>query len=183
MTKDIRVKVVMAVFPFFFCSCVTTGVKTKSVEGLPPENFREPDILAVQMRSGEVYRFSETQPAAVIEEHIKGESMERREIPLNQVKRLVKDPMGNVQKVVQTNGETHKLALGQIEKDTLIAYLDEPPFRAVSLLYSQASLITYKARKFDVAGTSLLIVGIVAAVALAGVLGIAAWFKTIFGGH
>jgi hypothetical protein len=156
---------------------MTSGIKTEPVEGVPPEKFSNTDIVAVQIRSGEIYRFSQTRPAAVVEEQIKGEAMERKEIPLNQIKKLIKDPMGNIREVVEKNGTDHELAFGKIGNDTLIAYFDESPFRPVSLLYSQVSLITIRSLKLDIIRTSLLIVAIAASVTFLAVLGFAAVLK------
>ncbi len=175
MLKDVRVWILMIFFPFFFYSCVTNGIKTEPVEGVPSKKFSKAEVVAVQMRSGDTYRFSETHPAKVVEDQVKGEALERKEVPLDQIKKLIKDPMGNILEIVEKNGAVHELALGKIEKDTLIAYFDELPYRNVSLLYSQVSLITFKSLKVNIVGTFFVVL----TVAFLAVLGIGIFMASI----
>jgi hypothetical protein len=152
MLKDIRVVILMFFFPVFFYSCLTNGIKREPVEGVPSKKFSKVEVLAVEMRSGQVYRFSEAHPAKVAKDQITGEALERKEVPLDQIKKLTKDETGTILKIVDKNGTPHRVVLGKIENDTLIAYFDELPFRSVSLLYSQVSLITFKNSRADIAG-------------------------------
>jgi hypothetical protein len=144
MVKDARVWILIVFFPFFFYSCVSNKIKTEPAEGVPSKNFSKVEILGVEMRSGEVYRFSEAHPAKVANDQVNGEALDRKEIPLDQLTRITRDETGTILRIIDKNGTAHQVAFGKVEKDTLIAYLDELPFRSVSLLYSQVSLITFK---------------------------------------
>ena len=168
MVKDIRVWILMVFFPFFFCSCVTNEIKTEPVEGVPSKKYLKADVLGVEMRSGEVYRFSEAHPAKVTGDQVAGQALEHKEVPLDQIIRLTKDEAGTILKIVDKNGTPHMVALGKIENETLIAYFDELLFQSVSLLYSQVSLITFKNSKLDVVGR--LVAVVLVAALLFGVL-------------
>jgi len=152
MVRKLRVWVLIIFFPFFFYACATNEIRTEPVEGVPSKKYLKAEVLGVEMRSGDNYRFSETHPAKVVEEQIKGEALERKEVPLDQIKRLTKDETGTILTIVDMNGTSHKVALGKIENETLIAYFDELPFQSVSLLFSQVSLITFKYSRVNIAG-------------------------------
>jgi hypothetical protein len=169
MTRMKLKGLVLVLWPFLFLACVAYQRQTYDFESGPPEKTLAGDVLAVQTRAGEYYRFREDRPAKADPTQIVGYAMIPKEVPLEDVANLAKNDLGEIVGYTDTKGQRHRTLFG-IEKDNvLLAYLPEGSFHQVSIPYSDIGSVTLRTQRATAAGTVVLVIlGVVAVVAIIG---------------
>jgi hypothetical protein len=164
MAKGIRIWLILIFWPFFFYSCISSyEMKTEPADSIPAGKISRNTVLAVQMRSGDIYRFSEKSPATLFNGRIKGKALETKEIPLNQVRTIKKNQKGEIIEFIGTDGSRHMLARGRIENDTLIGYLDEVRRKNVDIPLADIDVITFRKANYSTEGTFVAAMAVIAA--------------------
>lgn len=170
-TKTIK-WIILVFWPFFFCFCVSYHPETGSTQNVRINKFYGTQILAVQMRGGDYYRFRDGASARMVIDHVVGQAIVPREFPLDQIKGQQRDDEGNIIQLTDANGKIYSPITARPVKDKYLAYFADSPSVSVSLPYADIETLTVMKRRGDVV-TAIICIAVVAAFVF-GVIGASA---------
>jgi hypothetical protein len=164
MSPKILRRVVLVLWPCLFYACTSVRYNTQSAATTPAAKLRGTKIVAVQMKSGDYYRFNDERPANLVNDRILGQALGWREFSRQEVRSVVTDKKGQITEIGLKDGSTFKPTFARYQDGKFIAYgLDEAAV-SVSLPYSEAETITVRKQRGDT------VVAIVVLVVAAGLI-------------